>query len=381
MKKLIVVILSGIISFTAVAQGTSVQQYIQQYKDIAIAEMKRMGVPAAITLAQGILESQNGNSDLVKQSNNHFGIKCKNTWTGDSVIHDDDMARECFRAYKTAEESFRDHSNFLRGSSRYEFLFHIDASDYRSWANGLKKAGYATNPSYPAILIRNIEQYNLQQYTVAALKDLPNFDASKYSDDKEDTVRLQASEKVVVNAADSNVASILDIPDKIIIINNCKCVAAKKGTSLLFLATKNNINLNKLLEYNELAEDGILGKDQLVYLQKKQKTGELEFHIVQPGESIYDIAQKNGIQLQYLLGYNKLGDGDVLNVGDKLKLQPVKIIKKDKKEQTLKLHTVAPREGLYGIAKKYNVTVDQLREWNKLESNELRVGQSLIIAK
>lgn len=381
MQKLLVVFLACLISFSTGAQKFSVEQYIQQYKDIAILEMKRMGVPAAITLAQGILESENGNSDLVKKSNNHFGIKCKNTWTGESVVHDDDLNGECFRSYTTAEDSYRDHSNFLRGNARYSSLFRLDATDYRGWAYGLKKAGYATNPSYPAILIKNIEQYNLQQYTLLAIKDMPDFDPSKYENDKDETGGIQPDKTASGNVNDSNVVSILDVPYTVITINKSNCVLAKKGTSLLFIATRSHINLSKLLDFNELAEDGILGKDQYVYLQKKQKTGEEDFCIVQPGETIYDIAQKNGVQLQYLLDYNKLTEEDHVVAGAKVWLRPQHETRKEKKQDAVTLHTVAPKEGLYGIARKYNVTVQQLREWNKLETDVLTIGQQLIISK
>ena len=169
--------------FKSSAQDMTAQEYVQKYKDLAIEEMKRMGVPAAVTLAQGLLETQNGNSELFKESNNHFGIKCKSTWTAETVSHDDDAPGECFRKYKTAEDSYRDHSNFLRGNDRYAFLFKLDPSDYKAWAYGLRKAGYATNPKYPQILIKNIEDNNLEQYTDEALNDVPHFDASQYTDD------------------------------------------------------------------------------------------------------------------------------------------------------------------------------------------------------
>ena len=381
MKRLFTVFLSWISLSGVSAQRVSVEQYIQQYKGIAITEMKRMGIPAAITLAQAILESENGNGDLAKKSNNHFGIKCKNTWTGATVTHDDDAKGECFRSYTNTEESFRDHSNFLRNSTRYEFLFHLDAADYKAWAYGLKKAGYATNPSYPAMLIKNIEQYNLQQYTLAAIKDIPNFDASKYKDDEADEVNAQNRATDPKSSPDSSVTSVLDEPDKVIIINKSKCVLAKKGTSLLFIAVKNNINLNKILEFNEIAEDGILGKDQFIYLQKKQKAGEQEFAIVQPGQTVFDIAQQYGVQLQYLLDYNKLSDEDVVVAGTKIYLGSVNDNKHLKMQPPPKKHTVAAKEGLYAIAQKYKVTVQQLKEWNKLVSDELKIGQELIISK
>jgi flagellum-specific peptidoglycan hydrolase FlgJ len=169
LKKLLAVCLLFGAGKIVEAQTITPEQYIEMYKDIAVKEMKRMGVPAAITLAQGLLETENGNSTLLKKSNNHFGIKCKSTWSGNGVSHDDDAVGECFRTYKTAEESYRDHSNFLRGSERYSVLFQLDPADYKGWAHGLKKAGYATNPKYPAILIKSIERYNLQQYTLTTL--------------------------------------------------------------------------------------------------------------------------------------------------------------------------------------------------------------------
>ena len=143
--------------------------YISTYKDIAIAEMERTGVPASIKLAQGIHETTAGTSDLVLKSNNHFGIKCKATWTGKSVSHDDDARGECFRKYNASVDSYRDHSDFLKGSARYASLFKLDPLDYSGWAYGLKKAGYATNPRYPQVIIKLIQDYQLQNYTLIAL--------------------------------------------------------------------------------------------------------------------------------------------------------------------------------------------------------------------
>jgi flagellum-specific peptidoglycan hydrolase FlgJ len=143
--------------------------YINTYKLIAIAEMQRTGVPASIILAQGIHETQAGTSDLVIASNNHFGIKCKDTWTGQVVYHDDDARGECFRSYATAEDSYRDHSDFLSRSPRYTFLFKLNPEDYESWAYGLKKAGYATNVKYSQILIKLIRDYDLEKYSLVAM--------------------------------------------------------------------------------------------------------------------------------------------------------------------------------------------------------------------
>src|SRR5689334_3011252 len=147
----------------------TVLQYIDTYKAIAVAEEQRSGVPASITLAQGIHETMAGTSDLVLQSNNHFGIKCKAGWTGESVSHDDDRKGECFRKYDDPKDSYRDHSDFLKTGQRYAFLFELDPLDYQKWAYGLKKAGYATNPKYPQILIKLIEDYHLQDFTLIAM--------------------------------------------------------------------------------------------------------------------------------------------------------------------------------------------------------------------
>jgi hypothetical protein len=256
MNRILIIILFSFFSLQSMAQYMTAAEYVQKYKDLAIEEMKRMGVPAAITLAQGLLETENGNSDLLKESNNHFGIKCKSTWTSEVVYHDDDARGECFRKYKTAEDSYRDHSNFLRGSSRYAFLFKLDPSDYKAWAYGLKRAGYATNPRYPQILIKYIEDNNLEQYTDEGLGDVPDFDATKYVDDKEDS------------NAQSDVATIDPVPGHPVdmTINGSKALGVAKGTSLLAIATEHNINLEKLLDMNDLANDGLLQKDKYIFL-------------------------------------------------------------------------------------------------------------------
>lgn len=367
----IIILLCVLLANDLFAQDLTPVEYIEKYKDLAIREMKRMGVPAAITLAQGILESESGNSELVKKSNNHFGIKCKSTWTAGGVAHDDDAKGECFRVYKTAEDSYRDHSNFLRNNQRYSNLFKLDIIDYKGWAYGLKKAGYATNPRYPEIVINNVVKYNLQQYTLGAAAEAPKFDVASFEDDKEDT-NLKSNDE---DQADN--LSTLDLSNSIVKINGSKCVLVNKGTSLLVIATKNNIPLSKLLEYNELAEDGVLPKDQYIFLQKKAKTGDKDFYVVQKGETLFDIAQKNGIQLQYLIDYNKINEGKPLTTGTKLLLKPIE----KKVESNKGLHTVAAKEGLYSIAKKYNITVEQIRQWNNLTSDSLRIGQQLKITE
>lgn len=376
------------------AQSPAATEYIESYRDIAIREMKRMGVPASITLAQGMLESENGNSDLVKKSNNHFGIKCKSSWTSGSVSHDDDAPGECFRIYKDADASYRDHSNYLRGSERYASLFKLDARDYKGWAYGLRKAGYATNPRYPEILIKNIEDNNLQQYTLAAIGSVPFYDASKYTSDPEEKAFLQ----ITKNAAPDMVSE-----DRKVNINNLKAIFAHQGRSLLAIATDNNINLTKLLEYNDLAEDGLLPKDQNIFLEKKGKEGNKEFYEIQKGETLYDVSQTNGIRLQNLCEYNNLKPGQPMVKGQMIKLKQAvsgiaevsihnhqaenKIhiseheIKADNIEPEKKTHIVEPKESLYGISRNYGISVAELKEWNNMSSDNLKIGQTLIISK
>jgi flagellum-specific peptidoglycan hydrolase FlgJ len=387
MKKFVIVIVSFFYSIATMAQdGISPVQYIEMYKEMAIGEMKRMGVPAAITLAQGILETESGNSDLVKKSNNHFGIKCKSNWTGGSVTHDDDARGECFRLYPTAKDSYRDHSNFLRSNSRYGFLFQLDVRDYKAWANGLKRAGYATNPAYPQILIKFIEQYNLQQYTLIAADEVPVFNTDNYQDD--------VVEETIVEEKVPDRSSTLDVSDNVISVNGSKCLIAGKGTSLLVIATKNDIGLNKLLSFNELSEDGLLVKNQYIYLQKKSKTGDKDFYVALGGEDLYEIAQKNGIQLQYMLDYNKLWGNEDIKAGTKIYLKPnlytiapaktsvvVKEIKEVKEVTPAKVHIVQAKEGLYAISKKYSVSVQQLKQWNNLQNDALSIGQQLIVSQ
>lgn len=371
--------------FECFAQKITPAQYIAEYKDLAIREMKRMGVPAAITLAQGILETESGNSALLQKSNNHFGIKCKSSWSGGSVSHDDDEAGECFRMYKDAEDSYRDHSNFLRGNDRYAFLFKLDPTDYKGWANGLKKAGYATNPRYPEILIKHIEAYNLEQYTLAAIGEVPVFDASKYKADPEiKSSDIAANEAVLVSDI-SNPATKLSI-------NGARALLVPKGTSLLAIATENNIGLARLLQINDLKKDGLLEKEQFIFLEKKQKEGNRNFCIAEPDESLYDLAQKNGILLQSLCEYNNLSPNDNIVAGTKIFLRPQVMsvayhqppqIEKKSSVQNIQpqTHEVQAKEGLYSISKKYGVSISQIKEWNNLNDDNIKIGQQLIISK
>lgn len=383
MKKIFFLLVASLIFSSSIfAQYITAAQYVEEHKDIAIREMKRMGVPAAITLAQGLLETENGNSDLVKKSNNHFGIKCKSSWTAGGVSHDDDAPGECFRVYKDAEESYRDHSNFLRGSERYAPLFRLDPRDYKGWAAGLRKAGYATNPRYPDILIKNIEDNNLQQYSLLASGDVPIFDATRYTDDKEDQ-----NIKDVPGSARANIETQEDksAQPENLTINGSKALSVVKGTSLLAIATQHNINLAKLLEINDLNKDGLLEQDQIIFLEKKQKEGNRDYYISKQNEKLYDVAQENGVLLQSICNFNNLSPGDNIYPGTKILLRPaaekISLSENAPENNNVKIHEVQPKEGLYTISKKYGVSVAQLREWNSLQNDNLKIGQQLIISK
>src|SRR4029078_6564331 len=194
---LLTVVLSFSFTFSRGQSADAILAYITRYKDLAIAEMKRTGVPAAITLAQGIHETEAGTSVLVKKSNNHFGIKCKDEWRGESVSHDDDARGECFRKYSAPEDSYRDHSDFLKNRPNYASLFTLDPTDYQAWAYGLKKAGYATNPKYAQILIKLIQDYSLEDYTLIAMGKMK--EGSDLANNHETTTDKNPSVVVVKN--------------------------------------------------------------------------------------------------------------------------------------------------------------------------------------
>ena len=348
------------------------EEYIAAHKDLAIREMKRMGVPASIKLAQGLLETEFGNSPLLKKSNNHFGIKCKSNWTGPGVSHDDDELGECFRVYPDVEASYRDHSNFLRSNGRYAFLFKLDPTDYKAWAHGLKKAGYATNPRYPEILIRNIEQYNLNQYSLLAADDVATYDRTGYTDDPFVPAKPDSADISLVSAKPMAGMSRTSI-------NGRKCILAPAGTSLLAIATQQDIPLHHLLEYNDREQDGILPKEQPIFLERKAQRGPFPEYNVQVSESLYDIAQRYGIQLASLASYNNLTASAIVKPGQRLYLQPVKAV--EAPQGNVQWHEVMPKEGLSGISRKYGVTIEQLKAWNRLESDSLKIGQQLIVGQ
>ncbi len=386
MKKVCFILFSFMVSVLVVnGQKLSQQEYIAKYKDLAITEMYRSGVPASITLAQGILETESGNSPLVLRSNNHFGIKCKSNWNGPSVSHDDDERDECFRAYGSAEESYRDHSDFLKTSPRYAFLFNYESTNYKDWAYGLKQAGYATNPRYPEMLIKFIETNNLQQFDTADMLLAYHTDKEPVNEVFHAVVQENyplANKKTPAYPAFSNH-----------VVNGSKAIFVPEGTSLLAIATKQKINLSKLLDINDLKKDGLLERGQFIFLEKKAPEGENDFYIVEEGENSYDVAQKNGVLLQSILVFNKLRENDRLQPGKKLYLKQPSTASVDAAtyntekinnllvEKEIYTHKVEPKEGLYSISKRYGISVVQIKNWNNLINDHLQIGQELIIAK
>jgi LysM repeat protein len=331
-------ILALFFCFSAIAQKEKTEAYIARYKEIAIQEMIRSGVPASITLAQAILESQSGESVLVKKSNNHFGIKCKPEWTGGRTYHDDDEQGECFRVYDSPETSFKDHSDFLRTRAHYAFLFNLNPTDYKAWANGLKKAGYATSPTYAARLIKLITDYQLHQYTADALsrvnKSAPTIQETKSTA----LISIPATPVVKVDTSTTTETELEDVSTTTTTqeitkptashnstpfeINTTKVVFVPAGTSLLALANKYEIAYSRLLNFNDMEEVDILEKDQLIFLEKKQKKGLQDFHEVKSGETLFSISQTNAIRMENLLLYNNLTKESILSIGAKLKLRP-----------------------------------------------------------
>jgi len=383
--------------FAQETQSPAIIEYIQLYAPIAIEEMIRTGVPASIKIAQGILETNAGRGDLVIRSNNHFGIKCKTSWTGEKVFHNDDEEGECFRKYATAYDSYVDHSNYLKSQPRYSFLFNYDKDDYTSWAWGLKKAGYATNPIYAQTLIKYIEQYRLNQLNsfddlsdeeglndfLTSLKSPNNLgitasvsakQVDKKIDDAQEAVEETEVDREIIVDKES-------YPSGTFKVNGINVMHAKKGTSLLAIAKKYKQQLSNLVYWNELPKNTtVLNEDQLIFIQKKRKTGSSKYHLVKPYEDIREISQKEGVQLSSLLKLNKLKSGMQPKAGEKLSLQ----IQRKHLPQLLgkhPIHIVKRGESLYTISKKYSVSIDSIKEANSIKSDDLQVGQRLKILK
>jgi LysM repeat protein len=302
----------------------SVQDYVNSYKDLAVAEMKRTGIPASITLAQGIIESDCGHSTLSREANNHFGIKCHDDWTGATIRHNDNRRNECFRKYRKPEESFYDHSDFLKSVSRYSFLFNLNSTDYKAWAHGLKKAGYATNPDYANMLIRTIEENNLWYFDrgyVATILPPQTNDTIKGPL----TSHSADSTKKTVKSPGGNMAVLARAP-RVMENNRIQYIIVKDGDTREKLENDFQLLKWELSKYNELKSDFPLIPGQILYLQPKRDKAEpgKEYYNTVEGDTMYLISQRYGIKLKRLYEMNRMADGTEPETGGKIWLRSIK---------------------------------------------------------
>jgi LysM repeat protein len=377
----------------------TVDQYVEKYSQLAVEEMYRSRIPASITLAQGLLESGNGNSRLALVANNHFGIKCKADWAGESIKEDDDAPQECFRKYPSPQDSYKDHSDFLMKGQRYAFLFDLETTDYKNWAMGLRKAGYATNPRYGEILIATIEKNNLQRF------DLMKPGAAEVKE-------IVAEKKEVV------------AEQKQLTINNIPATVAKAGESYASIALAYDMRVWQIYKYNDLLKNAEIKAGDTIYLKPKNYKAQIETHVVGQKENLQTISQTYAVKRSRLQKYNLLKDGqepavgevvylrskrkDAIKVREEVKVtvpadsvidnkiytDPKKnvvtsdlqlptnefdLVSHGVKEDLAFFHIVQPGETLFSIAKKYNVQVEGIKSLNKLPSNDISVGMRLII--
>lgn len=296
----------------AVAAPTTQQlatQYIMKYKEDAIREMKSHGVPASITLAQGMLESDYGRSKLAVEANNHFGIKCAGEWNGPTIIKDDDTKDECFRKYKSVLESYTDHSLFIKNKNRYSFLFDYKVTDYKSWAYGLKKAGYATDPNYPQRLIKIIEENGLNHFDDNSYKSTSNANVVKkenYSPNKK--LEIKKPKKLESTKG----------------VNGLKCITVKQGDTYYSIIDNFEVTRLDLIRWNDFEPEHVLQAGEVIYLQPKKRKAKEEYHIVKEGETLHSISQLYGIKLKVLRKKNCLNKGVEPAVGEKLWLRKKK---------------------------------------------------------
>ncbi len=329
--------------------GKSPQEiYIEQFSTLAVEEMYRSGVPASITLAQGLLESGYGLSELAVKGNNHFGIKCHNNWSGKKMYHDDDRKGECFRKYPSPEHSYRDHSDFLRYRDRYKFLFDYKITDYKSWAHGLKKAGYATDPAYPSKLIALIEEYELYEYDRKPVSYARSDRKSKKHSSEKKNEKITHAESKDVRLKDEGAAVADELPKspneieqvesltneqrqnfhfsmsrEVYTRNGVPFVRASEGETYAEIAASNNLFMREILRFNDLEKDTSLMPGTEVYLQpkKKQAVRGLDKHVVEDGETMRSISQRYGIKLKNLYKMNGMAEFDVPREGDIIKLR------------------------------------------------------------
>lgn len=283
-------------------QAPSVSSYIERYKSVSKQHMEQYGIPASIKMAQAILESGFGTSELSLNANNHFGIKCHG-WQYATYYKDDDKPDECFRSYLDPVHSYEDHSDFLVSRQRYSFLFDLDPLDYKGWARGLGQAGYATNPRYPQLLIKIIEEhelYKLDQKVVGG--DRMAARPSRSTRDEFSPVAIYSTRDVKTN-------------------NRINYIYARAGDTPEKLAREMDVWPRQIYRYNELDEGVVFEEGDIVYLQPKRRRGESSYHIVKQGESLYDISQIHGVRIKHLSRRNNMEPDSMLQQGQKILLR------------------------------------------------------------
>lgn len=337
----------------ALAREISRKEYIQQYSHIAIRQMNQYGIPASIIMAQACLESGNGNSRLAVKSNNHFGIKCHN-WNGKRIYHNDDERGECFRKYNHAEDSFKDHSEFLRNGRRYQSLFDLKRTDYKAWAHGLKAAGYATNPKYAQLLIEIIEKNELYKLDseIISYKESKQLKKERAKIDKANRKAEKAARKAEKRAAkassaggDYGIGVVLPpetpqigdpgsavwvensplynytLDRQIFTTNGLQYIIANGTETYQSIAKEYNLFTKELLKFNDLRKSAPIPSGTIIYLEAKKNEGEKAAYVVQEGDTMYGISQKLGIKLLKLYELNNMEYGSKVEVGTILNLQ------------------------------------------------------------
>jgi len=338
MKRLFLLVSFLVLSTLQAQNWATEDQYIQKFAQYAVEEMEKFKIPASITLAQGLLETGGGQSRLAQEGKNHFGIKCKEDWTGKTMKHTDDAPNECFRVYDDPKQSYEDHSKFLATRKYYTSLFSLDIKDYKAWAHGLKKAGYATNPKYASILIGKIEKYKLYEFDDTNSKEVLYAVLKKYPDLKNDKIfmarleptKMLKKEPVTVKVPYKQtsyaeqqkrverIKSKAEILSSILIKSHpnegLKYIVIPEDTTVKFIANKFRLSESKLMKWNELEND-ILHKNDIIFLEAKNSDGNIATYTAESGENMHDIAQKFGIKLDKLYTKNRMDEGQKPSAG------------------------------------------------------------------
>lgn len=316
MKKSAALIIAFLAVLFAGASGDSPQErYIAKFSGIAVSEMKRTGIPASITLAQGMLESRYGLSTMATEGHNHFGIKCHSTWKGKRMYYDDDAPQECFRVYPDDAQSYRDHSDFLRYWDRYKPLFELAPTDYKGWAHGLKKAGYATDPQYASKLIKIIEDYGLYRFDTGSAGEALAVPQTPLAIEKQTQRQLSAGEHYSYS-----------LSRPVYTRNGVRFVYARQGESYASIAEAFNLFHKEILRFNDLPADQPLEEGTVVYLQRKKKTAAsgMEMYVFSEGENLRDVCQRFAVREKSIVKLNQLPAGFVPGEGDRILLRKVR---------------------------------------------------------